>query len=91
VTRTLPPAAVQFTALRHWQSARTGTRYPVAWKVAAGELAITIEPYMDDQEQDATATTGAVYWEGAVRAFRNGTRVGAGYLELTGYGKRLRL
>jgi predicted secreted hydrolase len=89
--RTFAPEAIMFTALRHWQSPRTGTRYPIAWKVSTGEIVVTIEPYMDDQEQDARSTTDALYWEGAVQAFTDGVRTGAGYLELTGYGKPLRL
>ena len=40
---------------------------------------------MDDQELDARASTGTIYWEGAVRAFRADRQVGRGYLELTGY------
>jgi predicted secreted hydrolase len=81
--------AVRFTALREWQSPRTGRRYPVAFRIEVPGLEIRIEPLMDDQENDTRATTGAVYWEGAVRAFRNGQRAGAGYLELTGYGQDL--
>jgi predicted secreted hydrolase len=46
---------------------------------------------MDDQENDTRLSTGAIYWEGAVRAYQEGTEVGRGYLELTGYGERLKL
>jgi predicted secreted hydrolase len=46
---------------------------------------------MDDQENDTRATTGAIYWEGAVRALRDGVAVGRGYLELTGYWRRLQM
>jgi predicted secreted hydrolase len=45
----------------------------------------------DDQELDSRASTGTIYWEGAVRAFESGREVGRGYLELTGYGMPLRL
>jgi predicted secreted hydrolase len=34
---------------------------------------------------------GALYWEGAVRALQSGRETGRGYLELTGYGKPLKL
>ncbi len=81
--------AVRFTVLREWQSPRTGSRYPVEFRVEIPGLAIRIEPLMEDQENDTRATTGAVYWEGAVRAFSGGKRIGAGYLELTGYGETL--
>jgi predicted secreted hydrolase len=47
---------------------------------------------MDDQENDARGSVGTVYWEGAVRALDTaGREIGRGYLELTGYGARLRL
>ena len=36
-------------------------------------------------------STGAIYWEGAVRAAEQRRPVGRGYLEMTGYGARLRL
>jgi predicted secreted hydrolase len=52
---------------------------------------VELEPLLDDQESDSRATTGAVYWEGAVRALTDGKLVGQGYLELTGYGEPLRL
>ncbi|MFP3607089.1 lipocalin family protein, partial [Paraburkholderia sp. SIMBA_053] len=35
--------------------------------------------------------TGALYWEGAVTIRRDGQPAGHGYLELTGYGKKLKL
>jgi predicted secreted hydrolase len=55
------------------------------------DLLLALEPLMDDQEQDARASTGTVYWEGAVTA-RSGDRiVGRGYLELTGYWRAFRL
>lgn len=83
--------AVQFSELRSWQSPRTGTRYPVAFRVHVGNLEIVLEPLLDDQESDTRRTTGAVYWEGAVRASSNGRVIGRGYLELTGYGQPLKL
>ena len=51
----------------------------------------SIEPLMDDQENDTRLSTGAIYWEGAVRVGEHGTHVGRGYLELTGYEKPLTL
>ncbi|MGD0492211.1 MAG: lipocalin-like domain-containing protein [Steroidobacteraceae bacterium] len=85
------PADVRFTPLRTWRSPRTGTLYPVAWRVRVGASEYDIEPLMDDQENDARISTGAIYWEGAIRAYRAGQPAGRGYLELTGYGERLRL
>jgi predicted secreted hydrolase len=87
-----PPAAfagdaVAFTPRRSWKSPRTGTSYPVAMEVRVGERTWTLEPLMDDQELDANASTGTIYWEGAVRL--GGATQGRGYLELTGYGARV--
>jgi predicted secreted hydrolase len=63
----------------------------VSWLVRAGDLELEIEPLFDDQEHDTRASTGTIYWEGAVRALRNGKRAGLGYLELTGYWRRINL
>lgn len=90
-SRSFGPDAVQFTALRHWQSPRTGIRYPVAFRIAVAGLEVVLEPLFEDQENDTRPTTGAVYWEGAVRASGNGRKIGSGYLELTGYGDPLSL
>jgi predicted secreted hydrolase len=83
--RIFSPSEIRFTPHRAWRSPRTGTRYPVAWRMEAGEQTLAIEPLMDDQEHDTRATTGTIYWEGAVRALHEGKGVGRGYLELTGY------
>lgn len=88
---TFSPEQVQFIARREWRSARTGTTYPVSWIVRAGRLELAIEPLFDDQEHDARASTGTIYWEGAVRALRDGRPAGTGYLELTGYWQRMNL
>ena len=85
------PRGVAFTPLRPWRSPRTGVTYPVAMRVTAGGADYELEPLIDDQELDARASTGNLYWEGAVRARRAGREVGRGYLELTGYGEPLRL
>ena len=59
--------------------------------VRAGASEFVLEPVMDDQELDARASTGTVYWEGAVRAMDGVRAAGRGYLELTGYWKPLKL
>jgi predicted secreted hydrolase len=82
---------VHFTPQRSWQSPRTGITYPVVWQVRAGARQLTLEPLLDDQENDTRLSTGAIYWEGAVQALEHGIDVGRGYLELTGYGEKLRL
>ena len=81
------PAGVTFEPLRSWRSPRTHIEYPVAMRVRTRDGSWDLEPLMDDQELDARASTGNVYWEGAVRALRDGREAGRGYLELTGYGE----
>jgi predicted secreted hydrolase len=78
---------VKMRPLRVWKSPRTGTEYPVSMQVND----LRLEPLMDDQELDSRASTGTIYWEGAVRAFREKNLVGHGYLELTGYWQAMKL
>jgi predicted secreted hydrolase len=85
------PAQITFTPLRTWRSPRTNVEYPVAMRVSAGGESWDLEPLMDDQELDSRASTGTIYWEGAVRAMRGGGETGRGYLELTGYWKPLEM
>ncbi len=82
---------VEFREARRWVSPRTAIAYPVQWQVRIGTREIDLEPLMDDQENDTRLSTGAIYWEGAVRATEAHRLIGRGYLELTGYGERLRL
>ncbi len=89
--RILAPDEVRFEPKREWTSPRTGTSYPVEWHIRAGARQLDLEPLMDDQENDTRLSTGAVYWEGAVRALESDRPVGRGYLELTGYADPLRL
>jgi len=76
-----------FKVLRTWKSPRTGVEYPVSMQVND----LRLEPLMDDQEFDARAATGTIYWEGAVTAYKGESAVGRGYLELTGYWKPMKL
>jgi predicted secreted hydrolase len=59
--------------------------------VKTGALRWRLDPLMDDQELDSRQSTGAVYWEGAVRVSREGIAVGRGYLALTGYADAQRI
>jgi predicted secreted hydrolase len=90
-TRIFEPGELDFVPLRRWRSSRSEAVYPIAWRITAGTLKIDVTPLMDDQENDTRASTGTIYWEGAVRALQDGKAVGRGYLELTGYWRRLRL
>jgi predicted secreted hydrolase len=89
--RSFEPNEIGFTAQRLWRSTRTGIEYPVAMQLHAGDLDCTLVPLMEDQELDSRASTGTIYWEGAVRAMQAGRETGRGYLELTGYGQPLKL
>lgn len=82
------PGDIEFEPRRLWRSPRTDIEYPVAFEVRAGPYRLEVAPLLDDQELDSRASTGIVYWEGAVRASIDGKRIGRGYLELTGYGAR---
>jgi predicted secreted hydrolase len=84
----IPLAAedVALTVLEHWTSDTSGVRYPVAWRLAAPKVGITLDvrPYLENQELDLSVR----YWEGAVRAAGeglDGPLTGQGYLELAGY------
>ena len=81
------PPGVSMRPLRIWRSPRTGVDYPVSMQLND----LRLEPLMDDQELDSRLSTGTIYWEGAVRAFRGNDWVGRGYLELTGYWKPMKL
>ncbi|HEY2628536.1 MAG TPA: lipocalin-like domain-containing protein [Usitatibacter sp.] len=85
------PHDVRFRPRRNWTSPRTGTDYPVAMDVEIDGRLWRLDPLMDDQELDARASTGTLYWEGAVRVEGPDGIRGRGYLELTGYGEKLRL
>ncbi len=82
---------VQFVPVRLWTSPRTGARYPVVMRVDVPGLTVMLSPLLDDQELDSRASVGTIYWEGAVTATAEGRTVGRGYLELTGYFRKLRL
>jgi predicted secreted hydrolase len=84
-TRTFAPSQVRFEPLQQWVSPRTRARYPVAQRITAGERTFETRPLMPDQELDARASSGLVYWEGASDLLEDGQAVGSGYLEMTGY------
>lgn len=90
-TQVLAPEQINFTPRRRWRSPRSGVEYPVAWTVNIADRTFAIEPLMDDQELDSSRSTGALYWEGAVRLRESGAEVGQGYLEMTGYRERLNM
>ncbi len=90
--RAFAPGEVRMTAGRRWTSPLTGTAYPVEWTLETPAGRFTVQALADAQELDSRRSTGTVYWEGlsALQDAR-GREVGRGYLELTGYGRRLAL
>jgi predicted secreted hydrolase len=77
--------AFGLTPLRVWRDER-GVEWPVAWRLLLrrpdGERVYRIEAAIDAQRMDTLLT----YWEGLVHVHdAQGRRVGAGYMELTGY------
>lgn len=91
VTRHFGPNEIVWQTLREWRSERSGVLWPVEQSVAFAGRRLRLQPLMDDQELDSRSSTGAIYWEGAVRAIEQGREMGRGYLELTGYDKALKL
>jgi predicted secreted hydrolase len=88
--RTFGKDEVRFAPRRTWRSPRTNVAWPVEMTIEVGGEPWIIAPLMDDQELDARGSTGTLYWEGAVTATGPRGATGRGYLELTGYGGRLR-
>jgi len=83
---------VRFEALAHWTSAATRARYPVRWRVRNPAGTFELRALLEAQELDGRASLGTVYWEGLTE-LRDaaGSRLGLGYLEMTGYAVPLRL
>jgi predicted secreted hydrolase len=89
--RALPPTEVRFEPLDSWRSPRTSIVYPIAWRLGIDDRVFELRALMPDQELDSRRSTGAIYWEGAVRLYEAGREIGRGYLEMTGYGERIRV
>ncbi len=90
------PGQFEWTVLKHWHSAKTGSDYPSLVQLKAvnpttGQPEIFIvQPFVADQE--LTGKVGGVaYWEGACRVLdENQKEIGRAYMELTGYGQSLK-
>jgi predicted secreted hydrolase len=76
--------------LGDWVSPKTGTRYPVRWRISVPSLKVQLEctAAIPDQELVSKDDASPTYWEGAVTY--SGSARGVGYLEMTGYGKPVR-
>ena len=92
VLRVFAPGEVVFKPLRSWASPTTGARYPVQWRISTPAGQFELRALVDAQELDSRASTGTVYWEGLAELLDGrGTRLGLGYLEMTGRAQALRL
>jgi len=71
--------------LAFYTSEKTGARYPAKWgiKVPSENVALTLIPFMEDQEVLAYRSTGNHYWEGTCKV--QGSATGIAYVEMTGY------
>jgi predicted secreted hydrolase len=88
--RNFAPGDLRFTPQRWWNSAASQARYPVQWSIEIPAGRFTVRSLMDAQELDGRLSNGALYWEGLSDLLDDGgRRVGRGYLEMTGYGKRI--
>ena len=82
-------------ALGQWSSPRSGATYPMGWNIRIPSEGAELEvvPFFPQQELDTRKSTRVTYWEGAVRVrgrYLDKPVAGLGYVELTGYGERLR-
>ena len=85
-TQRLQTGDLQIKVLEHWQSDKSGARYPAKWRLDMVKEGISLEisPILADQELNTTVR----YWEGAVSVQgkqRASKLAGFGYVELTGY------
>jgi predicted secreted hydrolase len=84
--RNFAPEEVRFTPGRRWQSPATGAHYPVQWQVDTPVGRFTVRARLDAQELASPQRIGNIYWEGLSELLNaQGSRVGEGYLEMTGY------
>ena len=90
-SRSMPADTWELEPVRWWTSDRTGSRYPVGWKLTlpGQDLVLSLEAVIPDQE-NVSERTGIHYWEGAVTVHpwgRPDQVLGRGFVELTGYGE----
>lgn len=79
-----------------WTSPVTRANYPIQWKIAIPKLGIELEAKTPLASQEMTGKTKLLpsYWEGAIRLEGhrgNAALGGVGYLEMTGYDRRVKL
>jgi predicted secreted hydrolase len=85
----LGPSEITLEPLAWWRSPRTGTRYPIRWRIAVPARHIALECEAAIPNQELVLPSGPIYWEGSVRYA--GVHSGLGYMELTGYSSPVKL
>lgn len=90
-TRTFTPEQIRMAGTDEWTSPASGGRYPQRWTIDLDTLGtFTIRTAFPEQELVTTNSTDVSYFEGAIEAIDDASRViGRGYLEMTGYAKPL--
>ena len=86
----VPSEGLVLEATGTWVSPETGIEYPMGWRleIAPLDMALVLEPVLEQAEFAAGFILPVVYWEGAVTASgqRGGVAVeGRGFVELVGY------
>ena len=80
----------ELTPQAWWESAASGGKYPIEWKIKFLDYDLQVSTPVKNQELDTRRTTGVIYWEGAIelKGKKGGKTIrGEGYLEMTGYAK----
>jgi predicted secreted hydrolase len=94
-TRHLALNDYRVEVLGHWQSPKSGAKYPMTWQITipAEEIELNIAPKFPEQELITHRSTRVTYWEGAARVrgtFKKKPVTGQGYVEMTGYAEKIR-
>ena len=80
----LDSSSLEFVPERYWRD-ETGALWPVEWTLQLMDRTLRVVAALDDQRMRSSIA----YWEGLVWVFEgdadNKTRIGQGYLEMTGY------
>jgi predicted secreted hydrolase len=83
---------IKITPVKYWLSTQTEARYPIEWQIELPDHSFIVKAEFEDQENRSSLYPGINYWEGAIRAEdETGKKIGQGFLEMTGYGKSIRL
>lgn len=83
-------AEIALDVFDYWKSPRSGARYPAKWRISipSAHVQLDVVPLISDQELDTSASTGVVYYEGAIAGAGRSARASVtceGYVEMTGY------